>query len=83
MRMLIVSDREGRILATSRHPDDAERSDPSAPRPGGFLPLDGQIVHTVEVETALVEHPVLAKLHETHRVIVDGEHARLAPIARR
>jgi hypothetical protein len=79
MRRIVVTDQLGRILATCPHPDDANPSEPGAPRHLGFVALEGQQVHTVEIPAELQTHDGLLTIHASHSVVVTDGEARLIP----
>lgn len=79
MRRSVVIDQSGRILAVGPHPDDVEPSEPNGPVYLGYIPQQGQQVHTVEfpeVKTMDEVHRILS----THRVHVTDGKAQLAKI---
>ena len=81
-RRIVLTDTTGRILATSIQPDDIVITDPAAPTFGGYLPLEGQVVHTIDLPSHLIDHDGLKQLHLEYLVEVDNGVARLAPIRR-
>jgi hypothetical protein len=74
MKLTIVSNRNGEIIATSQ-PTTAKGKD--APKDAWTMPLEGQLVHEVEVPDNLAEPDSIIKLHDTHIVEVNGKTATL------
>lgn len=77
MRRLVVSDKDGRIIATGPHPAEV----PVMRGKFGFAPLEGQQVHEVELPEHVKTLEHLQDLHTTHVVKVEGKRARLMPVS--
>ena len=75
MRRSVVIDESGVILASGPHPDDLQPTDASAPTYLGYVPEEGQQVHTVEFPDVGADE--ILRIHSTHRVRVHGGEARL------
>jgi hypothetical protein len=75
MNITIVTNQKGEILGTSQHTTTTGTG--AAPKDGGIIPLEGQLVHEVEVPANLAEPESIIKLHETHIVDLFGKTAKL------
>ena len=74
MKRSIVVDVDGLILATAPHHEPGGEVEAGAPRHWGFVPLEGQQVHIVEVPEHLHSQEGLVELHRSHRIVVrDGK----------
>ena len=78
-RRLVVTDAQGRILATSIHPEDTEQTDVDAPKFRGYIPFEGQTVHTISLTDEFSGSDGLRLLHQHKVEIRDGE-PHLIPI---
>jgi hypothetical protein len=77
MKRLIITDAQGNIIATGPHPDDVRHADHPQEGRFGFLPLEGQAIHEVELpeHVQTIEH--IQQLHKSHRVTVENGVAKL------
>jgi hypothetical protein len=73
MNLTVITDRNGRVLGTI-HAGKAARD---APTMVGVIPLEGQVVHTVDVPEKLVKTGALQQLHATHYIDLTGTTAIL------
>ncbi|MGD0361230.1 MAG: hypothetical protein ABSC93_10200 [Bryobacteraceae bacterium] len=75
MRISVLADESGRIVATLRPAEDAGRGPTDVHMRVGA----GQKVHNVVLPEELAHLRSLASLHETHRLVVTAQGARLVP----
>jgi hypothetical protein len=78
MKRLIVADEYGTIIGSGPHPDDGR--DPNLNF--GFLPLEGQSIHEVDLPSDIQNLKQLVDLHTTHTVKVDRGRAYLVERAK-
>ena len=74
MKRLIITDSDGKIIATGPHPDD---EDSSSNGRFGMLPLDGQTVHEVELPDHMTTAEHIHRLHQSYGVEVSDGVAKL------
>jgi hypothetical protein len=78
MKMTVISDGEGRILATARY--DVEGDGPPT---AGLSPAPGQLVHEVDVPDAIASMEAPFELLERYQVRVEAREAKLVEITER
>lgn len=75
MRRIVIVNSAGDILATAAHRTGGGGQTPAndGPPDYGFIPLEGQSVHVVDIPDEALAPAVVLKLHRTHRVeVING-----------
>jgi hypothetical protein len=73
MKLTIVTDEKGKIIATVSQP----QREKGAPTMAQVAPRVGQRIHNLEVADSLSRREVVHKLHKTHIVEGTGPNAKL------
>ena len=78
MKLTIISDQTGRILATA----EVIRGGKDAPTNLSIRPREGQNLHEIEVDDRVVTRDSVAQLYETHRLEMRRNTATLVEVTK-